>query len=191
MDVASLIAPGDSIPPEPRLEFPETDSNGSPGPHVALAPFSRWATKDWPVDKFAELGRRLTAEMGCQIRILGGTENVPQGEELANRIGGGARNLCGKTDLPGLCALMKSMDLLITVDSGPMHWADAMGVPLVAVFGATDPGRTGPYRQRDRVVAKAGLECRPCHARTCARGDLACLRTLEVEAVLQAALDRL
>jgi heptosyltransferase I len=83
------------------------------------------------------------------------------------------------------------MDLLVTVDSGPMHWADALGVPLVAIFGATDPVRTGPYRQLDHVVAKDGLECRPCHARTCARGDLACLRTLDVETVFQAALKRL
>ena len=93
--------------------------------------------------------------------------------------------------MPGLCALLKGMDLLVTVDSGPMHWADAMGVPLVAVFGATDPGRTGPYRQLAHVVAKAGLPCRPCHARACARGDLACLQTLDVEAVFRKALERL
>ncbi len=77
------------------------------------------------------------------------------------------------------------------VDSGPMHWADAMGVPLVAVFGATDPDRTGPYRQREHVVVREGLPCRPCHSRTCARGDLACLQTLDVETVLRAALERL
>ena len=80
------------------------------------------------------------------------------------------------------------MDLLVTVDSGPMHWADAMGVPLVAIFGATDPDRTGPYRQREHVVVRDGLDCRPCHARTCSRGDLACLQTLEVERVYQEAL---
>ena len=87
--------------------------------------------------------------------------------------------------------MLKNMDLLITVDSGPMHWADAMGVPLVAVFGATDPARTGPYHQLDHVVVKEGLACRPCHSRICARVDLACLRTLEVDAVYQAALAQL
>lgn len=191
LDVAALAAPGSGPAPAPRLEFPEANSDGSPGPHVAFVPFSRWETKNWPLDKFAELGRRLAAEMGCQIRILGGPEDEAQGEDLARQIGGTARNLCGKTDLPGLCALLKSMDLLVTVDSGPMHWADALGVPLVAVFGATDPARTGPYRQQDRVVAVAGLECRPCHARTCARDDLACLQSLEVEPVIKAALARL
>ncbi|HAL92709.1 MAG TPA: hypothetical protein DCM68_06765 [Verrucomicrobia bacterium] len=191
MAVADLVAAGGGVPPEPRLDFPEAEHDGSPGPHVALAPFSRWNTKNWPLENFAALGRRLASEMGCQIRIVGGPGDMAQGEALARQIGEGARNLCGKTDLPGLCSLLKGMDLLVTVDSGPMHWADAMGVPLVAVFGATDPARTGPYRQHDHVVAKGGLSCRPCHSRTCARGDLACLRTLEVEAVLQAALARL
>jgi lipopolysaccharide heptosyltransferase II len=191
MEVVNLIAPGDAPAPQPRLDIPEAESDGSPGPHVAFVPFSRWATKDWPPEKFAELGRRLAAEMGCQIRIVGGPDNAGPGEALARQIGERARNLCGKTDLPGLCSLLKSMDLVIAVDSGPMHWADAMGVPLIAVFGATDPARTGPYWQRDHVLAKDGLDCRPCHSRTCARGDLACLQTLEVEPVFQQALKRL
>ena len=191
MDVVDLVAPGAGAAPEPRLDFPEAESDGAPGPLVAFAPFSRWATKNWPVEKFADLGWRLAAEMGCRIRIVGGREDEAAGEELARKIGEHAENLCGKTDLPGLCSLLKSMDLLVAVDSGPMHWADALGVPIVAIYGATDPARTGPYRQLDRVVAKAGLSCRPCHARTCARGDLACLRTLDVETVFQAVLARL
>ena len=191
MDVVNLVAPGEALPPEPKLAVPEAESDVEPGPHVAFAPFSRWDTKDWPLEKFAELGKRLVAEMGCRIRIVGSRENEAQGEALARQIGEGARNLCGKTDLPGLCALLKGMDLLVTVDSGPMHWADALGVPMVAIFGATDFARTGPYRQLGHVVAKDGLDCRPCHSRTCARGDLACLRTLDVETVFQAALKEL
>ena len=191
MDVANLVAPGAGAPPAPRLAFPEPESDGDPGPHVALAPFSRWRTKDWPLEQFAELGKRLAQEMGCRLRIVGGRDDEEAGAELARRIGPGARNLCGQTDLPGLCSLLTAMDLLVTVDSGPMHWADALGVPVVAVFGATDPARTGPYRQLNHVVAKAGLACRPCHSRICARDDLACLRTLDVEAVFQKALEKL
>ena len=191
MDVVDWVAPGSGPPPEPLLHLPELEADSRPGPHVALAPFSRWLTKDWPLEKFAELGRRLASEMGCQIRIVGGPGEAARGEELAREIGDRARSDCGRTDLPGLCALLRSMDLVISVDSGPMHWADAMGVPLVAVFGATDPVRTGPHRQLDHVVAKEGLDCRPCHSRRCARGDLACLNTLDVDAVFQAALARL
>ena len=192
MAVADLVAPGDGGPPPvPRLTLPEAEAPAHPGPHVAFAPFSRWATKDWPAEPFAELGRRLVREMGCRIQIVGGSGDADAGEALANRIGEGARNRCGQTDLPGLCALMKHMDLLVTVDSGPMHWADLLEVPLVAVFGATDPARTGPYRQLSHVVAKEGLACRPSHTRNCARGDLACLRTLDPDVVLRAVLERL
>ena len=192
MEVVDLVAPGGREALSPlRLHLPEAEPHAHPGPHVAFAPFSRWGTKDWPLENFAELGRRLMREMGCQIRIVGGGADAEKGEALAGQIGEGARSLCGHTDLPGLCALLKNMDLLVTVDSGPMHWADAMDVPLVAIFGATDPARTGPYRQLDHVVAQDGLSCRPCHARTCARGDLACLRTLDVETVFRAALERL
>ncbi|MDY0150192.1 MAG: glycosyltransferase family 9 protein [Kiritimatiellia bacterium] len=192
MDVVALVAPGDDAqPPIPNLDIDEAIPDGCPGPHVAFAPFSRWATKNWPLEKFAELGRRLVAEMGCHIRIIGGPSDQAAGEKLAVQIGEGARNMCGQTDLPGLCALLKAMDLLVTVDSGPMHWADAMGVPLVAIFGATDPDRTGPYRQREQVVVREDLDCRPCHARTCARSDLACLRMLEVEQVYQKVLAQL
>jgi len=191
LDVAQGVAPGAAPSAELHFSFPDAESDGWPGPHVAFAPFSRWDTKNWPPEKFVELGRRLVTEMGCRIRILGGRENETAGALMARQMGAGARNLCGSTDLVGLCSLLKKMDLLITVDSGPMHWADAMGVPLLAVFGATDPARTGPYHQLDHVVAKEGLSCRPCHSRSCARGDLACLRTLEVEAVYQAALAQL
>ena len=190
MDVVNLVAPGPTVVPDPHLNFLEAESDETPGPHIAMAPFSRWDTKDWPIEKFAELGKRLVAEMGCCIHVVGGRDNEAQGETLARQIGR-AHNCCGKTDLPGLCSLLKGMDLLITVDSGPMHWADAMGVPLVAIFGATNPARTGPYRQLDHVVVRQGLECRPCHSRTCARGDLACLRTLAVDDVFQAVLSRL
>ncbi len=191
MEVVNLLASGTEPGEGFAFRFPDAEADGPPGPHVAFAPFSRWETKDWPVEKFADLGRRLAAEMGCRIRILGGRENKAAGASLAGQIGQGASSLCGKTDLVGMASLLKNTDLLITVDSGPMHWADAMGVPLVAVFGATDPARTGPYHQLDHVVTKEGLSCRPCHSRQCARGDLACLRTLDVDTVFQAALDRL
>ena len=191
--LVDLVAPGEGEgpPPEIQLNIPEAAHAGGPGPHVAFAPFSRWTTKNWPLERFAELGRRLSAEMGCQIRIIGGAADVADGERLAQQIGGRARNLCGKTDLVGLCSLLKSMDLLVSVDSGPLHWADAMGVPLVAIYGATDPARTGPYHQPQHVVAKEGLDCRPCHSRQCSREDMACLHTLDVEAVWQAALAQL
>lgn len=189
--LVDLIAPGAGPPPAIQLNLPEATPDDRPGPHVALAPFSRWPTKNWPLEKFAELGRRLSSEMGCEIRIVGGPNDTADGQALAQQIGARARNLCGKTDLVELCALLRSMDLLVAVDSGPLHWADAMEVPVVAIYGATDPARTGPYHQPQQVVAKQGLDCRPCHARECRRQDIACLQTLDVEPVWQAVVAQL
>lgn len=198
LDLVDTLAPPPpaDAPPEPPLPplefaFSPVDLGDRPGPHVVFAPFSRWTTKDWPLENFAALGRRLAEEMGVSIRIVGGPADAAKGNELSMQIGDAARNMCGHTNLPGLCAELQSADLVVGVDSGPLHWADALGTPLVAIYGATDPARTGPWNQPDSVVTCAELSCRPCHSRTCRRGDVACLRTLEVEPVLQAAMARL
>lgn len=171
------------------LHFPEPPKEE--GKMVALTPFSRWATKDWPAERFAEVGRRLAAECGCRIRILGGPGDREKGTQLAEAIGAAAENLCGKTTLPELMGHLKAADLVVGVDSGPLHWADAMGVPLVAVYGATDPVRTGPWHQPDSVVTCDACKRRPCHSRTCAEGGLACLNGLAAETVCRAAAARL
>jgi ADP-heptose:LPS heptosyltransferase len=201
MDVVGLYAPpeeGAEAVPRPRIEPPEWDGEEpeggdgeeTAGPRVGMAPFSRWSTKNWGTEKFAELGARLAREMGCRIHILGGPGDAAEGRALAGRIPG-ARAECGTMGLASLCGFMKGLDLMVSVDSGPMHWADAMGVPLVAVYGATDPVRTGPWWQPESVVTAEGLECRPCHARKCRRGDCACLGELSVEAVFRAAMAQL
>ena len=79
------------------------------------------------------------------------------------------------------------MDLVITVDTGPMHMAVAAGVPVLGLFGATDPVRTGPYGPAHQTLFTEDLECRPCLDRVCARGDLACLDRLSAERVADAA----
>lgn len=173
------------------LHFPEPPKEADGRKTVAMTPFSRWATKDWPAERFAEVGRRLAAEFGCRIRVLGGPGDREKGERLAGDIGAAAENWCGRTTLPELMGRLKAADLVVGVDSGPLHWADAMGVPLVAVYGATDPVRTGPWHQPDSVVTCDVCPRRPCHSRSCAEGNLACLCGLDAETVFRAAAGRL
>lgn len=85
----------------------------------------------------------MIREMGCRIYVVGGAGDTEAGESLARQIGERCRNLCGKTDLPGLCGLLKGMDLLVGVDSGPLHWADALGVPLVGIMARRIPRAPG------------------------------------------------
>jgi ADP-heptose:LPS heptosyltransferase len=166
----------------PPLPVPPPEETG---PWVAIAPFSRWETKNWPAQKFAEVAKMLRAEWGGAFWILGGAGDTAAGERLVQAIGKGARNCCGALGLLETCAVLKAADLLLAVDSGPLHWADALGTPAVSVYGATDPARTGPYGQLDRVVAAEGLACRPCHKRVCvnASSPLACLEAVTPTAV--------
>ena len=173
------------------VHFPEMPLEGNR--RVVMVPCSRWITKNWPPEKFVKLGRGLTAARPDLTLFLAGS---PADAEVCRRIeagmGGRVVNLCGKTSLVGLGSVLRAADLVITVDSGPMHMAAAIGVPGLAVFGATDPVRTGPYGEQHRVVTYEGkLDCRPCLARTCRRGDLRCLTALDADRVLSAALEML
>lgn len=123
-----------------------------PRPRIGLLPCSRRAEKNWPPERFAELARALRAEVGGSLVVLGGRADQPVCDALAKAIGPDAHNWCGRTTLLELGGLIQALDVLVTVDSGPMHIAAAVGTPTVAVFGPTDPIRTGPFGARHRVV---------------------------------------
>ncbi len=173
------------------VQFPDVPLEGSR--RVVLVPCSRWATKNWPAEKFIELGRKLSeARPDVTIFLAGSPADAGVCRGIEEGMGGRVVNLCGKTSLVELGGILKSANLVITVDSGPMHMAAAIGVPVLAVFGATDPVRTGPFGKPHRVVTFEGkLDCRPCLARTCRRGDLRCLSALHTDRVLSAALEML
>jgi ADP-heptose:LPS heptosyltransferase len=176
--------------PAPKPEFPvafpafEVDD---PHPRVALAPCSRWRTKDWAPDRFAEVGRILRDKAGAAIYLVGGPGDRATCDRITSDLPGSV-NLCGTTDLPRMGGVLSAMDLAVTVDTGPMHVAAAAGVPVLAVFGATDPNRTGPYGDGHRVVTVDDLDCRPCIARHCRRHDLACLDRIKSRQVADLAL---
>jgi lipopolysaccharide heptosyltransferase I len=168
----------------------EAPDPGGDRPRIALVPCSRWATKNWPVDRFIAVGRALRAAVGGTQFVIGGPGDEAVCRELAAAVPG-AVNTCGTTSLPAMAGLLGGMDLAITVDTGPMHVAAAQGVPVLAVFGATDPVRTGPYGPGHRVLHADDLACRPCRARTCRRGDLACLHRVDPATVIRHAREML
>ncbi len=178
-----------TFPLRPPL-FPEPSA---PRPRIALCPRSRWPTKNWPIENFIALGRYLLGATAGPLFIFGGTTDAPAGARIAEGIGAAnrVRDLCGRTRLAELAAWMAGMDLAITVDTGPMHLAAALGIPVLALFGPTDPVRTGPLGASHRVLRFGNLPCIPCLSDTCARGDHACLRNLFSSTVAQAALEML
>ena len=132
--------------PEFPVAFPKAP-RPEPEPRVVFIPCSRWRTKNWPPERFVEVGRALQKRAGATIFLAGSPEDRPVCDWIEKQIGGRVVNVCGKTSLVELGSLLQEMNLTIAVDSGPMHMAAAVGRPVLAVFGATDPKRTGPYRR--------------------------------------------
>jgi len=158
-----------------------------PEPRVALLPCSRWPTKNWPPAHFIQLGKMLCKQGVRSIFLLGAPADQNVCNEIEAGIGEGVCNLCGKTSLTELGGILKQMNLVIGVDSGPLHLAATTDVPIVAIYGATDPLRTGPCAERQTILCAENLSCRPCLSRMCERSDLACLEQISPRQVLDAA----
>jgi heptosyltransferase-2 len=163
----------------------------APGaPVVGLHAGSAWGTKRWPEDRWAELCRRLKSQ-GFKPLLVGG----PDDAELSKRVAAasGAESLAGTTSLGELKALMEKFSLFVTNDSGPMHVACAMGVPVLAIFGPTVRGLGFfPYGIRNEV-AEADLACRPCPGSLhgpmkCPHGHFLCMKLVTVDEVFSRAM---
>jgi heptosyltransferase-1 len=153
---------------------------------VAVNPVAFWETKLWEEKKFAVLADRLREELGIGIVLTGG-ESAPL-ERICRMMRTKAVNLGGRTTLRELACIYREADLLVTTDSGPMHLAAAVGTPVVALFGPTDPARTGPYGSGNRIVRK-GLCCSPCFRKRCETPR--CMTDISVEEVFTAVKEML
>jgi len=140
------------------------------------------SAKCWPQERFREVAEKLIA-LDKRVRVLffGSGEGVSLVKEICNGLPPQVVNLAGTTSIRELMALISSCDLFITNDSGPMHIADALNIPLIALFGSTDPVVTGPYRQFGGVICKA-VDCSPCFKRVCPI-DFRCMTRIGVEEV--------
>ena len=159
---------------------------GAPPVAIALGatkPANRWAS-----ERFGELARAL-AELG-PVAVTGG----PAEREAARAIPAlpGVHDFVGETSLRQLAALLSRARVLVSCDTGPMHLAAAAGTPVVALFGAADPRRTGPYPvpggaddDLHRVVRELP-ECAPCGRRHCNQPRHTCMEELPVARVLAA-----
>lgn len=152
-------------------------------PFFAVVARARWATKLWSDDKFVELARKICEKTGFKAVLVGGPGDRAALEAIKEKIGPCAVNLGGETDLPELAEVFRRARFAVTVDSGPMHLAAAVGTRCVSLFGPTAPWRTGPYGP-GHIIVRKGLECSPCFSRKCA--DPVCMTSISVEDVLGA-----
>ena len=159
---------------------------------VGLAPGSVWPTKRWTPDGFAAIAAEMRRR-GYDVLLLGAPNEASIAQDVNRLAGGAAVNLVGRTDVATLVAAIARCRAVVCNDSAPMHIANALNVPVVAIFGPTHP-KLGFAPRGDRaMVVERDLDCRPCgtHGHTqCPIGTHACMRELAPTAVL-AALDRL
>jgi heptosyltransferase-2 len=143
------------------------------------------SAKCWPPDRFAELANRLQAQSGADVILFGTRAEAPVSSAIAAGMHRPPADLTGKTAISDLPALLSQCHLFIGNDSGAMHVAAAVGLPVVAVFGPTDPSGTAPVTPRSCIVQEKPY-CSPCFLRRCPT-DHRCMTRVTSDAVLAAA----
>ena len=145
----------------------------------------RWPTKQWPVENFAKLCDEL-AKRNIRVVLTGSDEDTPLTERLLVQTRNKPINAVGKTSITELVALVRRCQVFISSDSAPMHVAASVNVPLVALFGPTDPKRHMVPPSRYQVFWKE-IHCAPCYLRNCPIGHI-CMKKITVQEVLNAVL---
>lgn len=159
---------------------------------IVINPGARWNNKRWPAEYFAELVRLLSSGFPeHRFAIMGGREDRPVGRRIAEAAPDRCFDLTGQTSLQEMIHWIRLAEVVITNDTGPMHVAVAVRTPVVALFGPTDPRRTGPYGQVDRVLRHA-MPCAPCMKNVCwFERPLECLRAVTPGVVFNEVLSQL
>jgi len=154
-------------------------------PLVTIHPAAMWKTKIWPKNKAAALCDRLTDELNCQVVLAGSYAEESYLAEIISMAKSDAKNLAGKTKLGELACLISISDLMVSMDSGPMHIACAVKTPVVAIMGPTAPWRTGPFGENFSVVRNE-LPCSPCFKKAkCPLEHHKCMQDISVEEVFK------
>ena len=155
---------------------------------VVIHPRALWSTKLWEIEHFRSLSSKLQRNLGVGVIFTGSYDDRSYIQQIVAGIRPKPVSLCGQSTLLELAAIFKEADIAVTTDTGPMHLAAAIGTPVVALFGPTDPARTGPYG-KDHTVMSTKLSCRPCFKKQCP--DVRCMREILPERVYLTVRDKM
>ncbi len=153
---------------------------------IILCPGGNWGPKRWPKKSFASLADMLAEKLNAKIVLSGAIKDSALVEEIKSMMKSSPVVSCGHTTIKELGALLERADLVVANDSGPMHLAVAMKSRVIALFGPTSPGLTGPYGKGDYRVIWKTKECDvPCYDVTCTENR--CMELITVEDVFEEA----
>jgi lipopolysaccharide heptosyltransferase I len=179
--VAEALGVGD-VPKRFRVPLPAAERRwaadelaGCPRPWLALAVGSRWRTKRWLPEHFAELARRVQARFGGTAVFVGSPDEAPLAQAVAAELRGPVRDFTGRTTLPQLAAVLALADVVLANDTGPLHLAAALGRPVVAPYTCTRVLLNGPYGAEAGTV-ETRVACRGSYLKRCDR--LECMTEL-------------
>ncbi|HEX3627022.1 MAG TPA: lipopolysaccharide heptosyltransferase II [Verrucomicrobiae bacterium] len=147
--------------------------------------------KRWPIERYITAAKEIQKRNNCAWILFGGNNDKDLTNQIQSALGGEASvfNVAGKTSLRELMSLMKLCRLFLTNDTGPMHVAAALGVPVVAIFGSTSPELTAPLMANESSlqILASDAPCSPCFLRECPV-DFRCMKGTRVETVVEAVL---
>jgi predicted lipopolysaccharide heptosyltransferase III len=154
-------------------------------PIILIHPGARWWFKSWPPEYFAKLADAIQQSLNCHVLFAGSLSDKDVVNKIQNLMITKAVSLAGKTTVLQLAALLKRCRLFVGNDNGIMHIATAVGTPVIAFFGLTNPLLWGP-RGSEHTVFYKGIDCSPCFPKGCVRGDQSCMRLIKVDEVFDA-----
>jgi lipopolysaccharide heptosyltransferase I len=160
--------PFDAISPPNRSLFSED--------YAVIIPGARWKTKVWPAENFGKLASKLS----LRTVVVGSKSEIEAAHIIVSLSQDKSLSLAGKTDLKELVEVIRHARFVVSNDSGPMHIAAALSIPVFAIFGPTDQTRTGPYGKGHTII-REDITCAPCFKKTC--NDIKCMKDLSVEKV--------
>jgi heptosyltransferase-2 len=176
----------------PKLEVSANKPSHLPdkkiGPWIALAPGSVWGTKRWPY--YGELAASILKQHeDCTLFLVGGPEEKDICLEVEKKAGSDPRliNLAGQTSLDHLRAFYPTVDLLVSNDSSPIHYASAFNIPTIAIFGPTVPAFGFGPLAKGSTILEHPLSCRPCSDHgpmACPLGHFKCMKDISTDIVL-------
>ncbi|QTR51437.1 lipopolysaccharide heptosyltransferase II [Candidatus Thiothrix anitrata] len=176
-----------TLPPEiqsPRLVVEGTPSSSPTSPTLALCPGAEYGgAKRWPAEYYAAVALHYITQ-GGQVILLGSAKDAPVTAQIAAAVNSPAcQDLAGKTSIQEVLVLLAQADQVVSNDSGLMHVAAALGTPVIAVYGSSDPTYTPPLSDKAQILY-LGLSCSPCFKRECPLGHLDCLKKIEPQQVI-------
>ncbi len=156
-------------------------------PLLGLCPGAEYGpAKQWLPERFAEVAAAVSAQTGAQWILFGTKSEAAIGETIAAALGDCCINRIGQTSLAQLIDELRACRLVLTNDTGTMHLAALLGLPVVAIFGSTEPQLTAPLGE-GHIILRHHVECSPCFLRECPI-DFRCMKAVSVEEVCNAVM---